>query len=236
MPALRLHYAPDNASLCVRLALEELGFPYATTLVDRAAQGQRSARFLALNPAGLIPVLETPQGAIFETGAILLWLADSHRDHAALAPPPDDAARGDVLKWLFHLSNTLHPALRILFYPAYHIGPDAQSCAALSARTRERIVQMLDRLEALAATRPGWIGGAQASVIDCYLCPMLRWLALYPPGTTGWFALPRWPHLHAAALRMEGRASARAAIRAEGLGPSPFSAPILPQPPEGSAT
>ena len=75
---LRLHYAPDNASLCIRLALEELGLPYETVLVNRATHAQRSPAYLALNPNGLIPVLETPDGPLFETGAILLWLADTH--------------------------------------------------------------------------------------------------------------------------------------------------------------
>jgi len=56
----RLHYAPDNASLIVRLVLEDLGVPYETVLVNRAAGGQREAPYLALNPNGLIPVLETP--------------------------------------------------------------------------------------------------------------------------------------------------------------------------------
>ena len=37
-----LHYAPDNASLAVRLALEELGVPYRTALVDRAARAQEA--------------------------------------------------------------------------------------------------------------------------------------------------------------------------------------------------
>ena len=73
-----LHYAPDNASLIVRLALEELGVPYRTTLVDRATRQQDSAAFRALNPAGLIPVLETPDGPLSETGAILLWLVERH--------------------------------------------------------------------------------------------------------------------------------------------------------------
>ena len=63
---LRLHYAPDNASLCVRLALDAVGAPFQTVLVDRAARGQKSQRYLALNPNGLIPVLETPDGALFE--------------------------------------------------------------------------------------------------------------------------------------------------------------------------
>ena len=94
----RLHYAPDNASLIIRLALEELELPYETVLVDRARTAQQSAEYLALNPNGLIPVLETPHGALFETGAILLWLADTE---GKLAPPPESAARGNFLKWLF---------------------------------------------------------------------------------------------------------------------------------------
>ena len=91
MSPYRLHYAPDNASLIVRLALEELGRPYETVLVDRRAKAQRSPAYLALNPAGRIPTLETPDGPISETGAILLWLADRH---GALAPAAGDPARG----------------------------------------------------------------------------------------------------------------------------------------------
>ena len=83
----RLHYAPDNASLVIRLALEDMGLPYETVLVDRTTREQDSAAYRALNPAGLIPVLETPQGPVFETAAILLWLADTH---GQLAPAPAD--------------------------------------------------------------------------------------------------------------------------------------------------
>ena len=105
--SLRLHYAPDNASLCVRLALAELGVDYQTVLVDRATRAQKSPDYLALNPNGLIPVLGTPDGPLFETGAILLWLADTYGE---LLPQP----RGHSLKWLFWLSNTLHAAERML--------------------------------------------------------------------------------------------------------------------------
>ena len=83
-----LHYAPDNASLIVRLALEELGVPYHALLVDRRKNAQKSKAYLALNPSGRIPVLETMDGPIFETGAILMWLVDQHQ---ALGPAPTDA-------------------------------------------------------------------------------------------------------------------------------------------------
>lgn len=236
MTDLVLHYAPDNASLCVRLALEELNLPYRTSLVDRARQAQRSADYLALNPAGTIPVLETSQGPIFETAAILLWLADAHRDGPLLMPGIANPTRGAALKWLFHLSNTLHPALRILFYPDQHVGPKLMHQVALNEATRARVIAVLERLDRVAAAAPPWLGRPQPSILDCYLCPMLRWLALYPRDATGWFALSRWPHLVALAQRMEARPSTLAAVAAEGLGPTPFSAPILPQPPQGSAT
>lgn len=227
-----LHYAPDNASLIVRLALEEIGAPYACRLVDRRAAAQRSPAYRALNPHGLIPVLETGDGPIFETAAILLWLAERH---GALAPPPGAPGRGAQLKWLFHLSNGLHAHLRMLFYPAQYVGADAAAQAALSAQITARLREMLDRLEAEAA-RAEVLGGAEPTLCDLYLAVCLRWCALYPRGGTEWFSLDATPRLADLARRIEVRPAARAAARAEGLGDQPFSAPQLAKPPEGSAT
>ena len=229
MTPLRLHYAPDNASLCVRLALLRAGAPFETALVDRRTRQQDSPAYRALNPNGLIPVLETPAGPLFETGAILLWIADRHG--ANLAPGLEDDDRGRVLGWLFWLANTLHPALRILFYPERHVAGDA---GPLVARTRERITAMLDLLEAEAPRLRPWLGAEGSSLLDCYLCPMLRWLALYPQDDTAWFDLARWPSLLAVAQTMDTRPETLEAMTAEGLGRTPFSAPSHPNPPEGS--
>ena len=46
----------------------------------------------------------------------------------------------------------------------------------------------------------------------------------------------QWPHLHAIAARLDHSAAAQAAIKAEGLGPAPFTDPQYPNPPEGSVT
>lgn len=230
MASYRLHHAPDNASLCVRLALLRLGVPFEAALVDRRSRAQKSPAFLALNPMGLIPVLETPDGPLFETGAILLWLAERHGD--GLAPPVGHPDRGLVLTWLFWLANTLHPAMRSLFYPEQVTGPEG--APALVARTRERIGAMLDVLEAAAPRLAPWLGGERSSLLDCYLCPLLRWMAVYPQGGTDWFDLRSWPRLLAVAVRMETRPEALAAAGAEGLGPHPFTRPAFPTPPEGS--
>ncbi|WP_299777701.1 glutathione S-transferase family protein [uncultured Roseobacter sp.] len=222
-----LHYAPDNASLVIRLALEELDVPYRTHLVDRSIKAQRAPEHLALHPGGLIPVLETPQGPIFETGAILLWLADQH---GRLAPAPTAAGRADMLKWLFYLSNTLHATLRVFFYPSAYAGSDHQDQRRLQDRTRNHI------LRHLAVLDTHWPARETPSILDLYLAPMLRWLQLYPRDINhDWFDLSAFPALHRMTMMLEPRASVQAAQAAEGLGPTPFTAPQAPHPPEGSA-
>ncbi len=227
-----LHYAPDNASLIVRLILEEMGQPYDTRLVDRRTGAQHGAAYRRLNPAGHIPALETPDGPISETGAIVLWLADRHGN---MAPASTDPARGAFLKWLFFLSNTLQAGLRMTFYPDKYIGDDAAGQAALRQHMFGELTAHLRLLEQEAKSGHVWFGGASVSVFDYYLACCLRWFALYPEPKSGWFSLADYPELHRLVVRLEGQPAVKAAQQAEGLGPCPFSAPVLARPPEGSA-
>ncbi len=227
-----LHYAPDNASLIVRLALEDLGQPYRTCLVDRGVRAQDSAEYRRLNPNGLIPALETPEGAIFETGAILLWLSERH---GALAPQPGAPDRARFLSWLFFAANTLHADIRMHFYADRHAG-SPEGLPAFKAATRARIARHLSLVEEMAAPRPAWFSPETPSVLTHYLCGLLRWLALYPKGETDWFDLAAYPALHRLAAASETRPAARAAALAEGLGETIFTAPSHACPPEGSAT
>lgn len=225
-PRLCLHYAPDNASLCVRLALEELGLPYDTQLVDRKTYAQRTPAYLAMNPNGLIPVLETPHGPMFETAAILLWLADTQQ---GLFPVPQDPARAHALQWMIWLSNTLHPTLRMMFYPKKYTHGDIP---AFRDFTRQMVREKLTLLN--AATNADWLDADTPSIMGCYLGPMLRWALLYgetlDPGE-----LSHWPRLQNFARRTENRPATARAADAEGLGPTPFSAPHPCKPAEGSA-
>lgn len=227
-----LHYAPDNASVIVRMALECLDVPYETELVERATQAQDSAAYRTLNPLGMIPALETPAGVIFETGAILLWLADKH---GALFPGPTDPARGDGLKWLFFLSNSLHAGLRQMFYPEKFIA-NAQA-GALRAGLSQRLHADFAQLDQLAGDADfTLLGGADPSLLDFYAATLLRWAQLYPQEAQGWFDPACCPILLKTAARLESHPSVRAAQSAEGLGPAPFSKPTLSNPPIGSAT
>lgn len=233
-PRYRLHYAPDNASAIVRLALEELGLRHETALVDRQRQAQRSAAFLKLNPAGRIPVLETPEGPIFETGAILLWLADRHGGrHGALAPAPDAPTRGAFLAALFFLANTVHSDLSVCFHAHRH-GP-AETEAAIRGAAQARVAGHIGLLERMSGRLPGWFCGPAPSVLDVYAAFLLRWARLYPIGAAMTFELAETPRLAAMLTRLERRETLHRVAVAEGLGPHPFTAPALPAPPEGSA-
>lgn len=224
-----LHYAPDNASLIVRLALDTIGVPYATVLVDRSKKEQSSAAYRKLNPNGLIPTLETPQGVLFETGAILLWLVDTH---GVLGPRTRQDGRADLLKWLFFCANTVHPHLQLLFYPEKLVGTDPTSRKLVTDGAQRALKRDFQILEEAAEQA---FGSDTPLATDIYVACMLRWCAIYGPDDRDWFTLADSPRLFHICKRADAWPATVIANRAEGLGPAPFTAPKRPNPPEGSA-
>ncbi len=89
----------------VRWALEEVGQLYEVRLVSFAAM--KEPAHLALHPFGQIPTYEDGEFTVFETGAIVLHLAERH---AGLLP--DDAkARARAIAWIFAALNTVEPPI-----------------------------------------------------------------------------------------------------------------------------
>ena len=90
--------------LRVRWALEELGLPYEVRFVGDAPGAVPREAYRALQPFGQVPALEDDGLALFESGAIVLTLAERH-------PPrlmaPDPATRARVLQWSFAALNTI---------------------------------------------------------------------------------------------------------------------------------
>src|SRR5215469_17809063 len=92
---LQLYSLPTPNGVKVSIMLEETGLPYEAHRVDFDNNEQRSAEFLSLNPNGKIPAILDPNGPggrplpLFETGAILIYLADK----SGLFMPRDPAER-----------------------------------------------------------------------------------------------------------------------------------------------
>src|SRR3569833_2045387 len=89
----------------VRWALEEAGLPYAVRLVSFKAM--KEPGHLALHPFGQIPTFEEGELTLFETGAIVLHIAEHH---AGLLPSEANA-RARAIAWIFAALNTVEPPI-----------------------------------------------------------------------------------------------------------------------------
>lgn len=181
-------------------------------------------------------MLEDGALVLFETGAILWHLAERQQRLGPEGPPfGDAAARAAVLKWLFHLSNTVHAELRAGFYSERYVdGP--QAVAPFRRGLARRLRGHLDLLEGQLAG--GWLGQAAGPTVgDLYLGALLRWAQLYPAAAPPLAGLADWPGLLALCRRIEARPAARRAFAAESIPPDgALSAPRRPELPAAEVT
>lgn len=127
----------------VRWALEEVGQPYQVRLVSFGAM--KEPAHLALHPFGQIPTYEEGELALFETGAIVLHLAERH---AGLLPEGADA-RARAIAWLFAALNTVEPPILELVTVKILEGDKPWSAERLPLvmdRIRERLKRLSARL------------------------------------------------------------------------------------------
>lgn len=216
-----LYHIPDWGSSVIRLMLEEIGAPYTVAPLDWDAGDLDSAAFRGINPLGLIPALDTPDGPIFETAAIILWL---NARHGGLCPAPTDPTRGAFLSWLMFTSNTLHQTVLTLIHPDQLAGEAVQDI--VQARALERLHEEVGHLELMLTTKdPDWLSARQPGALGYYLGMLLRWTIYLPEDPGMRFSLRPYPALHAVLAAHEAFPAARRTAAADGLGDTPFTAP-----------
>ena len=129
----------------VRWALEEAGMPYAERLIG--PEDQASAAYRALQPFGQIPAIEADGFELFESGAIVLYIAEKSE---ALAPS-DANGLARTKAWMFAALNSVEPGVMTLAgLDLFHAG---EAWAAESRPVAVAAVQK--RLAALEQ----WLGG-----------------------------------------------------------------------------
>jgi glutathione S-transferase len=129
--------------LRVRWALEEVGIPYEERLLDfrNKPDGYRK-----LQPFGQVPTFEENGLVLFETGAIVLHIAE----RSTLLLPPDPSARARATSWMFAALNSVEPSIMSLIQVDLKLAGDAAA-----TQVREAAVDAVkDRLESVAA----WLG------------------------------------------------------------------------------
>lgn len=183
----------------VRWALEEVGQPYDVRLVS--FRDMKEPAHLRLHPFGQIPTLEEDDLVLFETGAIVLHLAQSRPGLL-----PDDAhARARAIAWMFAALNTVEPPILDIVVVKFQEGdkPWAQERLPLVMdRIRARLVQLAARLGDAE-----WLDGA-FSAGDLMMVSVL--LRLRPSGL-----LDEFPSLAAYVARGEARPAYQRAFAAQ---------------------
>lgn len=224
-----LHGVPDWGSQVIHMALAELqaaqGVPFRFNTLDWNAGDLNSPAFRAMNPFGRVPVLETPDGPLFETTAILLYLAERHPDlHTGLAPAPHDPDRAAFLIWLIFTTNTLHPNAMTLLHPE-RPGGEASSRAVADA-THAALRADLAALETIAASGVWWLSPDRPSITSLFIIMLLRWIGAFPAYPQHAITVSAYPALATMTRGLEARPAIQAMLKAEGLAADAFSNPV----------
>jgi GST-like protein len=166
------------------LMLEALGVPYQVVAVNLGAGEQKSAAFLEKNPNGRIPVWEDDAATVWESGAILVHLAERHGRFL----PTEPAARAAAMAWLFFQMSAVGPMFGQAWHFARH-APEDQTYA--KARYLEEVRRILGVLEVELA-RHRTLGGDALSIADFATWP---WVSAAPAlglDLAAWPSVARW--------------------------------------------
>ena len=170
----RLYYADRSAAMGARVVLEEIGAPYELIRTDISPQSAREPELLALNPNGWIPVLVWEEGAIYECGAITIFLCDRHPE-IQLAPDATDPERGLFLQWLFFFSSSLQNAYQMTYYSSRFCA-SSENEASVKRRSASRLQELWQVVDD-AIGEEDWLLGKRFSAADIYLFMLTTWLS-----------------------------------------------------------
>ena len=148
------------------IMLEETGLPYEPHLVDITKGESHAPEFLALNPNGKIPAIVDPDGpdgkpmALFESGAILLYLADK----TGRFLPADAAGRWEAIQWVFFQMASIGPMFGQLGFFHKFAGKEIADKRPLDRYVAES-KRLLGVLEQRLDGRD-WLTGADYGIAD----------------------------------------------------------------------
>ncbi|MGR3436089.1 MAG: glutathione S-transferase family protein [Shimia sp.] len=168
--------------------LGELDLSYEHVPAGGSYGGLDTPAFAAMNPNRTVPVLRDGDHVVWESHAVMRYLAD--REGADTLYPADPAARSEVERWLdWHLA-VFWPPIRMLFLDVMRdrkIGPDSDAARAALDRVAVTAALLADHLEARR-----WLGGGDFTLADIPIVVGLTRLrttglpAVLPPTVEEW--------------------------------------------------
>lgn len=170
--SLTLHgYWRSSAAYRVRLALGLKGLSYDSIAHDLRTGAQRAEAYRALQPQGLVPALETSDGVLIQSPAILEWIEERYPDPPLL--PEDSAGRAAVRAMSAIVACDVHPInnLRVLTHLREELHADE---AAIRRWIGRWVTEGFAALETLIARHgAGYAYGDRPTLADCYILPQV---------------------------------------------------------------
>lgn len=167
---------------------DEIGLAYDRVDVGGKFGGNDTPAFLAMNPNGLVPVIEEDGFVLYESNAIVRYLAA--RRCAGRLWPEDLRRRADIDRWMEWQSTSYTPAMWAAFWQLIRTAPEKRDAASVEA-SRARSEKCSAILDAHLASRR-YLAGEEFSPADIVVgCAAHRWLHL-PLGRAPRPNLERW--------------------------------------------
>ncbi|MCZ8313417.1 glutathione S-transferase family protein [Phreatobacter sp.] len=199
---IRFYFNGSPNPTKVALLLEETGLAYEPVAVDTRTGAQFAPDFLAINPNGKVPAITDGDAVVFDSNAILLYLAE--KTGQFLPPAGDAKARGELLSWLMFVATGIGP----FFGQAVHFKHFAPEPVPYA---HERYQYEADRhlkvVEGHLAGRD-WMVGNAYSIVDMALWGWIRML----PFVLGEGAFDRYPNVKRLCDAVSARPAAARAV------------------------
>jgi maleylpyruvate isomerase len=164
-------YFRSGTSYRTRIALNLKGLAYETHGIDLRTGAQKSDAYLALNPQGMVPALETPEGVLVQSPAILEWLEERHPRPPLLPETAMDRATARAMAAI--IGCDIHPLNNLRVLKALRSQFEADQ-ATVDAWAGRWITPGFETLETLVGRHGrGWSFGETPGLVDCYLIPQI---------------------------------------------------------------
>jgi glutathione S-transferase len=174
---LKLYGLPGACPMAVHIILEHLGVDYEAVMVDR--DKLTSPEHLAVNPMGQAPSLETEDGLITESVAMLLHI-DEKYGQGRVSPPSGSWQRARMMMMMMFMASQEHPAFSLWLRPFRWLEDEAAQ-EELKESGRKRFAVCLERLDGWLEGRD-WLIGDAMTLADPLALVHIRWgLRVTPP-------------------------------------------------------
>jgi len=170
---LKLYYAPGTCALASHIALEEAGASYEAVRLNFKNDDQKKPDYLKINPKARVPALVTDRGALTETPALLIYIAQSF-PAAKLAPLDDPFALAKVQAFNSYLCSTVHVA-HAHRMRGTRWTDDAAAIESMKKKVPQTVGECFALIEREMFEGP-WVMGKDYTVADGYLFTLTQWL------------------------------------------------------------